>query len=667
MTGQRAVRLGVDVGGTFTDVVLVAGGEATTAKVPTIPDDQSEGVVAGIETACEEAGVDPAELESFRHAMTVATNALLEGAGARTALVTTEGFADVLEIGRQDRPALYDLDASKPDPLVPADRRFELPERATPDGVAEPVDEAAVRAVAAEIPADVESVAVCLLHAYAHPENEQRTVDVLRAELDATVTASHEVIPTFREYERSATTAADAAVTPVIDAYLGRLVDRATDLELPTPWIMQSNGGVADAATVREHAVTTALSGPAAGVVGAALFEPEDAEGVISFDMGGTSTDVGLVRDGDVERTTEATIGGHPIGVPMVDVETVGAGGGSIARVDAGGALRVGPDSAGAQPGPACYGLGGTAPTVTDACLGLGYLGAGTSLGGQVELDGDAAENVLRSLAEAADLGDPTAAASGVYRVATARMARAIRAVTVERGHDPRALDLVAFGGAGPLFAAALADRLGVERVRVPRANGVLSALGLLAADEHHDAVRTVRTGLADADVAGIESVFDELIEGVLADVTAPDAARIERGADLRYAGQSHELTVPVDDRFDADAVAERFHREHERARGYRLAAEPIELISLRAAATIERETPSLAHEGGDGRAGNTREAYFDGTPHETPVYDREALPTGAALAGPAICEGGESTVVVPPGWSGTVDDRGTIVLEVAA
>jgi len=661
-----AVRLGVDVGGTFTDVALVADGTVTTAKVPTTPADQSEGVLRGIDRACDEAGIDPAAVDSFRHATTVSTNALLEGAGAETALVTTEGFADVLAIGRQDRPSLYDLTAERPDPLVPEERRFEVAERATPAGVEDPVDEAAVRDLATRIPDEVASVAVCLLHAYAHPENEQRVAAVLRAELDATVTASHEVLPTVREYERTATTAADAALTPPIDAYVGTLSDRAQERGLPAPWIMQSNGGVAEAATVREHAVTTALSGPAAGVVGAALFEPDDAAGAISFDMGGTSTDVGLVRDGDVERTTGAEIGGHPIGVPMVDVETVGAGGGSIARVDSGGAIRVGPDSAGADPGPACYGRGGDHPTVTDACLVLGYLDDGTELGDDVTLDGEVASVVLDDLAGEAGLADAAAAASGVYDVATARMARAIRRVTVERGHDPRDFDLVAFGGAGPMFAAALADRLGVRRVWVPRANGVLSALGLLAADEHHDAVRTVRTTLDEADPAAVREQFADLEASVLSSASDPEAATIDRSADCRYAGQSHELTVAIGEEFDPAAVASRFHEVHERTRGFAMQDEPIEVVTLHVGATNEAHAPEIVHEGTRSAPTDTRGALFDEVRHETPVYDRDELASDTSVPGPAICEGGESTVVVPPDWTARVDERGTLALEVA-
>ncbi len=659
------VRLAVDVGGTFTDVVVLSGDDLTTAKVPST-DDQSVGVIEGIEKACAEAGIDPADIDSFAHGMTVSVNALLEETGAKTALVTTEGFGDVLEIGRQDRPALYDLDAEKPTPLVPRRRRHELTERATVDGIETPIDDEDVRALADELADDIESVAVCLLHAYAHPENERRVAEILREECDAHVSVSHEVLAEFREYERTATTVADAYVTPAIDSYIGQLEARADEHGISTPRVMQSNGGIADPTTVRENAVTTVLSGPAAGVVGAdttAADRADELAGLITFDMGGTSSDVSLVRDGEVERTTDATIGNRPIGVPMVDLTTVGAGGGSVAWVDAGGALRVGPESAGANPGPACYGRGGTTPTVTDANVVLGYIGGSSALGGELELDEVAAHEALAGLAAEAGLDDAVEAARGVYRVANATMTRAIRSITVERGHDPRQFGLVAFGGAGPMHATALADALDIERVVVPRACGVLSAYGLLAADEKHDAVQTYRTPLAAIDTDAVENAYDDLAESVRADASAPNAASIERAADCRYAGQSFELTVPVAEPLDPTALEERFQTAHDTAYGYRM-DDAVELVTLRTTATIEREptTPAYAGEGEPQK--DQREAVFGDERHRTPVYAREALPAEDELTGPVICEGNESTVVVPPGWCGTVGTDGTLVLE---
>ncbi|AFZ73466.1 N-methylhydantoinase A [Natronobacterium gregoryi] len=657
-------RIGVDVGGTFTDVALSVDDRLVTAKVPTT-DDQSVGVLEGIHKACERGGIDPGEIDDFAHAMTVSVNALLERGGAKTALVTTAGFRDVLEIGRQDRPDLYDLEAKKPDPLVPRELRFEVDERTTDEGVESEADPDDVRALAATIQErDVEAVAVCLLHAYADTENERVVAETLREELEVPVSASHEVLAEFREFERTSTTAVDAYVRPAIDSYVGRLVDEADDAGIPAPRIMQANGGIADPETVREHAVTTTMSGPAAGVVGAAAtVSDDDVSGLVTFDMGGTSSDVSLVRDGQAERTTDAEIAGLPIRTPMVDVNTVGAGGGSIAWADAGGALRVGPQSSGAEPGPACYGKGGTNPTVTDANVVLGYIGPETELGGELTLDVEAAHTALEKLADEVGLEGALEAAQGVYRVANATMTRTIRSVTVERGHDPREFALVAFGGAGPMHAAALADALAVDRVVVPRPGGVLSAFGLLAADESYDAVRTVGVGLEEAEPESLEDVYDDLVADVLGDVSEPDAATVERAADCRYAGQSFELTVPVDDSFDASAVAERFHASHERAYGYAM-DEAIEVVNLRTTATVPGTEPTVRHEGeGDALVG-TREAHFPGTgPRETTVYERDRLAPGVTISGPAILEQAESTTVVPPTWAGEILTDGTLVM----
>ncbi|TMT80439.1 hydantoinase/oxoprolinase family protein [Haloterrigena sp. H1] len=657
-------RIGVDVGGTFTDVALSVDDRLVTAKVPST-EPQHVGVLEGIEKACDDADIAPGDIDGFAHAMTVSVNALLERGGARTALVTTEGFRDVLEIGRQDRPDLYDLEAEKPDPLVPRERRFEVDERTTKDGVEQPVDAAEVRELAATLrDSDVEAVAVSLLHAYADPENERIVAETLREELDVPVSASHEVLAEFREFERTSTTAVDAYVRPAIDTYVGQLVDEASEAGIPAPRIMQANGGIADPETVREHAVTTTLSGPAAGVVGAAAtVDDDDVEGLVTFDMGGTSSDVSLVRDGQAERTTDAEIDGLPIRTPMVDVNTVGAGGGSIAWVDAGGALRVGPESSGSQPGPACYGRGGTKPTVTDANVVLGYIGPETALGGEMTLDIEAARDALGRLADEAGLEGPLEAAQGVYRVANATMTRTIRSVTVERGHDPREFALVAFGGAGPMHAAALADSLSVDRVVVPRPGGVLSAFGLLAADESYDAVRTVGVDLDGADRTTLENVYDDLVGDVLADASDRDPAQVERAADCRYAGQSFELTVPVDEAFDAAAVETRFHDAHERTYGYAM-DESIEVVNLRATATVPGSEPGISHEGTGDAVVGTREAHFpEAGARETTVYDWDRLETGSSVAGPAVLEQAESTTVVPPAWTGEILADGTLVM----
>ena len=660
-------RVGVDVGGTFTDVTLVAGPETlVTAKVPSTAD-QSEGVLAGIQQACAEAGIDPADITEFSHAMTVSTNALLERSGARTALVTTEGFRDVLEIGRQARPSLYDLHDRKPAPLVPRARRYELPERATPDGIEHPVDPAAVRDLAARLrDSGVESVAVALLHAYTTPVNEQRVAAILREELDVPVSASHAVLPEFREFERTATTVVDAYVTPAIDRYVGRLTDRAAAAGIPEPRIMQSNGGIASADTVRTHAVGTALSGPAAGVIGAgraarAVSGTDGLPGFVTFDMGGTSSDVSLIRDGDAERTTDTTIDGIPIRAPMVDINTIGSGGGSVAWVDSGGALRVGPRSAGADPGPACYGNGGTEPTVTDANVVLGYVGESTTLGGELSVDVAAAEAALEDLAAEAGLESARAAARGVHRVANAKMTRAIREITVERGFDPRAFGLVAFGGAGPMHAVGVADDLDIGTVIVPVASGVLSAYGLLDADERYDRVRTHLTRLDDADPERVEAVATDLADDALTEATATDPT-VDFEADLRYAGQSFELTVPIDLPFDSGAVRERFHAEHERTHGYRMDA-AVELVNLRATARAARSVVATRYDAdGDSLVGR-RTVDVGGETHDASVHDRLSISAGTAVSGPAVLEQAESTTVIPPAWTATVRDSGALVV----
>ncbi|ATW89806.1 N-methylhydantoinase A [Halohasta litchfieldiae] len=661
---EQPTVIGVDVGGTFTDVVLLADGELTTLKVPTTKD-QSKGVMQGLTRACSAADIAPSEIDAFSHAMTVSVNALLEENGAKTALITTEGFRDVLEIGRQDRPALYDLNADKPTPLVPRRRRFELGERATTEGIERPVDDSEIdRLVDTIVDSEIESVAVCLLHAYAHPDNEKRVAARLRERLDVPVSASHEVLAEFREYERSSTTVVDAYVRPPIERYLSRLEGRAVDAGVPTPRIMQSNGGIADSETVRKRAVTTVLSGPAAGVTSASAVET-DKEGLITFDMGGTSSDVSLVREGGAEITTDAKIGGRPIGVPMVDVHTVGAGGGSIGWVDAGGALRVGPESAGAMPGPAAYGRGGTKPTVTDANLVLGYIGDDAELGGDLSLDAEAARTALDSLAAEAGVDGPLAAARGVYRIANANMTRAIRAVTVERGHDPRQFGLCAFGGAGPMHAAQMAETLGVDRVVVPYASGVRSAFGLLSADEKHDAAQTVRTPLSAVDSELIDETLSELRSDVLSRLGSgvdETAARVEYAADLRYSGQSFELTVPISRPVDIETVDSAFHAAHEQNSGYRM-DDPVELVTLRATAVAEREPPAVVYEPEAPAQIGHREAFFDDEFVETPIYNRGEIAVDHSVGGPAIIEADESTTVVPPTWTATVSADGTLRL----
>jgi N-methylhydantoinase A/oxoprolinase/acetone carboxylase beta subunit len=609
--------LGVDVGGTFTDAVLVAGEHLHTAKAPSTPKDQSEGVMDAVRGALDAAGARPADIEVFAHGMTVATNALLEGNGARTALVATEGFCDLVELGRQARRELYRLCAAHPAPLVPPDRRFPTPERMGPDGVLRELEQDAARALAEDVAAcGPEAVAVCLLHAYRHPEHEQRVRDALVERLGegVHVSLSHETVGTFREYERAATTEVDAALSPLLAAYLRRLVERTGEEGLPTPAIMQSSGGLADIGVAADHAAFTVLSGPAGGAAAAALLAERCEEpDLLCFDMGGTSCDVCVVEGGAVRESAGREVGGRPLALPMVDIHTVGAGGGSIGWRDAGGALRVGPRSAGAEPGPACYGRGGTEPTVTDANLVLGHLDPAEPLAGGVELDADAAHAAVKALAEELGLSVEECAA-GIVRVANAEMVRAMRVMTVERGVDPRDFALLAFGGAGPLHAAAMAEELGMTKILIPRASGVLSALGLAAAERRRDHARTVFLH------------GDGLTAGALA-VVDGDAAY-----DVRYRGQSFELTVR-DVEADPAAVREAFEAIHEERYGYSDPEGEIEVVTIR-----ERHSepgPDVAFEGGEAED----------------------------VTGPAVVRLPEATLVVPEGWSGTTDRTGTIVL----
>lgn len=660
----RPPSVGVDVGGTFTDVVLIdTDSHRHTAKVPTTnPPDV--GVIEGIEQVCATAGIEPASITTFRHGTTVATNALLTRDGAKTALVTTEGFRDVLEIGRQNRPALYDLEADRPVPLVPRRHRFELVERTPPPAGAvakgrriTPDPEDVEQLGHTLSTADVKSVAISFLHAYADAHHEETVAEALRQRVGIPVIASHDILPEFREYERTATTVASAYLTPVIDDYLDRLETRCAEQGIAIPQLMQSNGGITTPRQARARAVTTVLSGPAAGVVGASSLAGGGAggtAGLITIDMGGTSADVSLIEEGRPERTTETTIGGVPVRVPTVDVTTVGAGGGSIAWVDDGGALRVGPDSAGADPGPACYHRGGTEATVTDAAVGLGLIGAGTRLGGRIEIHRQAAVEVLESIATDADLAGATEAAQGIYRVANATMTRAIRSVTIERGRDPRDMRLVAFGGAGGMHATALAEQLGIGHITIPLDGGVLSADGLLHADEIHDVVRTAPTPLE----GDVHQELAPILDAIEAEVIerCSDPTRTETGfeLDLRYKGQSFELTVPVERPIDRDGLEATFHQSHEQERGYRLDG-AIEIVSCRVRAIVRNDPMHTEEHPSQIEQVGVRSVVLHEGMEETPYTIYRGLPgKPTQLEAPCILERPESTVVIPTGWHAT-------------
>ena len=653
--------LGVDVGGTFTDAALLDGQRLHTAKVPTTPEDQSEGVIASIEQVLAKAGAEPAALESFTHGMTVGTNALLEERGARTALIATEGFADLLEIGRQNRPSLYHPCRPRPRSLVDRELRFEAAERVGPEGtVAELPDSELGRLVAAIRDSEAESVAVCLLFAFSEPAHESRITAALREALPGThVSASHEVLPAFREYERCSTTVIDAYLSPLLGRYLSRLTEACRERGLPEPEVMRSSGGTADSSEAARSGAWSVLSGPAGGAVGAAVLASAAGGHAIGLDMGGTSCDVCVVEGGEVRRTDAREIAGRPIQLPMVDVHTVGAGGGSIGWRDQGGALRVGPHSAGSEPGPASYGRGGTEPTVTDANLMLGYLAPDSSLAGGVALDREAARRSIAALGDELGLSE-IEAAEGIIRVANQEMVRALRVVTVERGIDPRGFALLPFGGAGPMHAAALASELEITRLVCPRASGVLSALGLIASGKRRDTAKTV---LLTGDEINAERLSAEV--GKLAERAQEglEGAELEVVYELRYRGQAFELPVPGDPAPEPSKLIEDFAREHEARYGYADPDAELELVGIRVAAAAPGPELRPRAASGDELSEGHREAYFGGEWLETRVLRGEPA-AGPGAEGPCVYELGEATLVLPPGWRASVDQAGTVTAE---
>ena len=696
--------LGVDVGGTFTDAVLLDGhGSVHTAKVPSTPSEESLAVLAAVRLVLQRAGARPQDVERFAHGMTVATNALLEGHTARTALLATAGFTDVIELARQNRAHLYRLCDAMPAPLVPVELRFGVPERMGADGPLLALDPAAARALIEElVRAAPQAIAVSLLHSYADPSHE-RLLGALIAELlpEVHMSLSCDLVGTFREYERTATTALDAALSPLLSSYLKRLSTNARTLGLCEPQIMQSSGGLTEVEHAGAHAALTVLSGPAGGVGGAlALSELAGEPQVLCFDMGGTSCDVCLIDAGRVPETAERTIAGRPLALPALDIHTVGAGGGSIAWCDPGGALRVGPASAGADPGPACYGRGGEQATVTDANLLLERLLEDSPLAGGLSLDRSAAEAAIQRLAGELDLG-VLECAEGIVRVAEAEMLGALRVMSVERGIDPRGFALMPFGGAGPLHALALARALGISRVLCPRASGVLSALGLAAAAPRRDIARTVMLGapgaqLLSADVlaeqrdalidaasaalAGAGPTASALADATLADSRPANAALAETPArirvryELRYRGQSFELPVeeelctrPADgdsrpQTLDPDGLRAAFAAAHELRYGYRDEDADVELVNIRVSTWGKASTLRPTMAASDAPVTEVRGVLFDGEPTATTILRGEPAP-GSTVSGPCLCAMPETTLLIAPGWSGSVDEHGTIHL----
>ncbi len=650
------MRVGVDVGGTFTDLVALGPRGLVVSKVPSTPDAPERAIWA----AYEEAELTEAP-EALIHGTTIATNALLERKGARAALVTTAGFEDVLALRRQDRASLYDLTRHHPPPLIPRERIVGVVERMGPGGVVTPLgDDALAAAVAAVRALEPESVAISLLFAFRHPSHERRLAEALRAALPAVpVIASHELVPRMREYERTSTVAAEAFLRPRVGSYVARFTADAAERHIARPRVMASNGGALPAGLAAERAVWLALSGPAGGIEGAAMIGAQSGvTDLLTLDMGGTSADAGVVLGGEATVAAHGAIAGVPLAVPHIAIETVSAGGGSLGWVDTGGALRVGPESAGAVPGPACYGRGGTRPTVTDAFVALGWIEDGAVLGGSVRVSRDLAVRAVAILAAEAGL-DVVTCALGMVRVVEATMARALRRVSVERGLDPASLTLVAFGGAGPLSGCALAALVGVPRVLLPPHAGVLSALGMAAAADMVE-----RSASVHREVTAFAGVADGLAAGLTAQlaVDLPGAA-VGFVAECRYAGQGYELDVPCAAGAWARIAAD-FHDAHQRAFGHSDAGATVEVVELRG---IGRVAPAAQKIGWPRRSMVGGMARLDIRTEEGVVdaagYDWDGVASGQRIQGPAVIAGRNATAFVPRGWGGEVNRVGAILL----
>ena len=669
------MKVGIEVGGTFTDLIVVAddGRVLQTGKIFSTP---ANPALAVLEALALVEG-QPAGGVTLVHGSTVATNAVLERKGPRVGLLATEGFRDLLELQRQDRQSIYDIHFRKPAPLVSREDALEVPERIGPDGeVVRPLDEAAAAAAirALVTTRGIRSIAVSFLHAYKNPDHERRVGALIRSlHPEVSVSLSSAVNPEFREFERTSTTAVDAFVKPIIDRYVSHLEAQAAGRRVRDLWIMESNGGILPAPYAREHAVRTLLSGPAAGVMGAVFVARRAGiENVITMDMGGTSTDVYLVTGGVPQVTTDGMIDRLPIKVPMIDICSVGAGGGSIARIDPGGMLQVGPQSAGADPGPACYGRGGKRPTTTDANVARGLIRPHRFLGGRKRLDREAGVEVLRELAVAVGQ-DPGALGESIFKVANATMAAAIRVVSVERGYDPRDYTLVAFGGAGPLHAAAVADDLGITRVLVPVHPGLLSAFGLLIADFRRDYVRTDVRPADTLTPRTLAATFTSLQAEALAEVAShhlpKDRAELIPAADMRYVGQAFELTVPLSaaevGALDPAVLTDRFHRLHRIRYGHAAPKEAVELVNYRLSVVVPQPKPQrLAAEAGEAQPAETLPVPVDGRSVECRFYWRPGLRAGFRAPGPAVIEEHTATTYVPPGWTLAVDAEGNLRLE---
>ncbi|MEM8974072.1 MAG: hydantoinase/oxoprolinase family protein [Pseudomonadota bacterium] len=667
--------LGIDVGGTFTDLVIYEpeSKKLSLGKVPSTPEDQSRGIIDGIRSL----GIEPGALKRVAHGSTVATNTALERSGADIAVLVTEGHRDILITGRGNRTLMYNIKATAPEPIVPRDRCYQIPERLDVGGnVVVQLDETAVQSAADTLAAKgCEAIAICFLHSYANAAHEERTAEIVRRALPgAIVTTSSDVLPEYREHERFSTTALSAYVAPRMRRYLASLRDRLRDIGCQSDVaIMTSSGGTLPDYQIERLPVLSMLSGPAAGVIAAQhIGQAAGFPNLITCDMGGTSTDVCLMRDGKFTMTGAGKVGAFPVKVQQVDINTVGAGGGSIASYENGQLLRVGPRSAGAVPGPACYGRGGDEPTVTDANLTLGRLAAKSSAGGGLELDEDLAAAAIDRLADEVAL-DRHAMAEGIVRIAVVNMTAAIKEISVMRGLDPRDFVLMAYGGAGPLHATAIAEELGMSTVLIPPMPANFSAYGLLVADVRRDFVRTRVSQTAGTSAEEIKAILAELTETGLSELAeagfGTDATRLEASLDMRYIGQAFELSVPVDLNDPQPAQIDEAFREVYSARYGSAPAGGSEIVSYRLVAWGLSDKPELTRvnstPGADGQSQVAkRNCIFAGAKHDTPVHGRDALSEGAGVEGPAIIEEPSTATIVPPGWKARAAQFGCLILE---
>ncbi|MCA0848590.1 hydantoinase/oxoprolinase family protein [Salipiger thiooxidans] len=672
-------RIGFDVGGTFTDFTALepGSGKAIHFKTSSTPHDPSEAIETGLRHYVEELGIAPSDFEFVGHGTTVATNMVIERRGVPTGLITTRGARDVLEIGRQTRPHLYDYSVTKPEPLVERYMALEVTERLNADGeVLQALDEAGVRAAAETLrEAGAQAVAICFLHAYRDGRHERRAAEIVREVLpDAYVSISSEVLPEFREFERFSTTVINAYVGPRMDRYLERFLQRLADIGIESaPRTIHSNGGLMSVDTVRSFPVRTCLSGPAAGVVGAAKVAGVSGfPNIVTYDVGGTSTDVSLVEAGRPAFTTSRLVADYPVRCPMLDINVIGAGGGSIAALDDAGALKVGPRSAGAYPGPVAYGQGGTEPTTTDANLVLGRLDSDTLLSGRMQVDKAAAREVIeRKIAKPLGLGVEEAAL-GILRIAVANMGRAIRAVSTEKGHRLQDFALFAYGGAGPLHAAAVAVETGMKTVIVPAQPGTMCARGILLSDVGFDFVRTGVSTASAASWPAIGAAFGQMRqEGndwLANEGVAEDRRSMQYVVDARYDGQNHEVQVVLDGPDAAyDAFLDGFRAAHRQEYGYDIENRAVEIVNLRLSVKgASAAAPDAEYTAQDGDAViGSRQVYFDGGWYETAIYERARLPVGPYVEGPAIIQEMSSTTIVEPGQRLRVDGSGTMLIEV--